>query len=130
MKQALVIDDDRRIREFIGCILRDDGFQVYEAEDGLKGLRLMADRPGPDIVVTDILMPNSDGVDVIRTLRRTKPATQILAISGGGMIPSSEYLEIASLLGAHAVLAKPFSSKQLVLKVHELLAAQAPAALM
>jgi CheY-like chemotaxis protein len=77
-----------------------------------------------DLVVTDLIMPEEDGLKVIMKLREQKPSLKIIAISGGGKAGPGGYLNLAKALGAHAVLSKPFSINDLILKIEELLATE------
>ncbi len=99
-------------------ILERAGHDVREAADGLEGLTAARARR-PDLVVTDILMPNKEGIETIRELRREVPRLPILVISGDP--GSALYLEMAKLLGAHAALTKPFRATDLLRAVEELL---------
>lgn len=93
---------------------------VIEARDGIEGL---ANYPaeGVDLVITDIVMPGKEGIEVITELRRRHPGLKIMAVSGGGRIGSTDYLRIATFLGAARVLAKPFSTQEFLEAVNELL---------
>jgi DNA-binding response OmpR family regulator len=118
MAKILVIEDDDRLRRMIGRALRRGGHEVAEAEDGVAGLRLFhADRP--DIVVTDIVMPGKEGIEMIGDLRRESLSLPILAMSGGKA--GSAYLRFAHMLGADAMLEKPFRPEDLLREVGKLL---------
>jgi CheY-like chemotaxis protein len=118
MAKILVIDDEPPVRRLIQLMLGRDGHEVAEAADGAEGLALIGQDP-PDIVITDILMPNKEGIETIREMRRLAPGLPILVISGNP--ESALYLEMAKLLGAHAALAKPFRSAELLAAVADLL---------
>ncbi|MBN2685802.1 MAG: response regulator [Pontiellaceae bacterium] len=113
MATVLVIEDDVFVRELIVDILKGTKSEIYECEDGAKGLDL-AMKIKPDLVITDILMPNIDGEEVIRILRQEKPNTKIIAISGGGFNRKEYYLQIAMALGSNNVLSKPFDPNDLL----------------
>ena len=102
-------------------VLSAAGFTVEVAQGGIKALLVIKAAAPIDLVVTDILMPDGDGIDLILALRKSVHRPMILAVSGGGMLPSAEYLESAAMLGADGVLAKPFSGAQLLAKVREVL---------
>lgn len=106
MVLVLVIDDEPLMRHFMRRALEDVGYEVIEAPDGEVGMRLFADRR-PDLVVTDIYMPNKEGIQTIREMRAGEPDIPILAVSGGGGI-SLAFLWMARELGATEALAKPF----------------------
>jgi DNA-binding response OmpR family regulator len=118
LAQILVIDDEPQVRRLLQTILERAGHDVFEAADGMEGLMTARARQ-PDLVVTDILMPNKEGIETIRELRREVPALPILVISGDP--GSALYLEMAKLLGAHAALTKPFRATELLRAVEGLL---------
>jgi CheY-like chemotaxis protein len=112
MNRILLVDDDDTLRQVLGVSLFRLGYEVVEARDGREALHHCAVRL-PEIVLTDILMPNQEGLETISRLRRLYPQVKIIAMSGGGRTPSIDYLKIAKQMGAHAVLAKPFGSEAL-----------------
>lgn len=115
-----VIDDDEHVRTTLAEILRRSGYGVVLACDGDMGLEVV-ERTAVDIVVTDIVMPNREGIETIREIRRRFPHVRVLAISGGGSKSSStDFLELAYALGADDVLAKPFRMAELLHKVGKL----------
>jgi len=121
MVEILIIDDESQIRRLISRILRGAGHSVREAENGSEGLRLFEERR-PALVVTDIVMPETEGIEMIRTMHRAAPEMPILAVSGGS---SPVYLRAATELGAMAALEKPFFPDQLLAAVTKLLAGPA-----
>jgi len=110
-RRILVIDDDRDIVETIEHILRASGHDVRSTTHGKDAFRLVA-LLNPDLVITDVIMPEIDTIDTIAELRRSYPALNIIAISG-----NPHLLTLASKHGANHVLAKPFSLHQLMLLV-------------
>ncbi len=110
--QILVVDDDADIRELARLLLEREGHRVRGASNGQVALRLLAEQRF-DVVLTDLLMPDRDGLEVIAELRRKHPAVRIIASSGGGRIARETYLEIAQSCGAHAVLPKPYTRQEL-----------------
>ena len=123
MARILVIDDEPQVRRLLQIMLARAGHDVVEAADGMEGLAAVRARR-PDLVVTDILMPNKEGIETIRELRREAPELPILVISGDP--GSALYLEIATMLGARAALNKPFRHADLLLAVEGLLRPPAP----
>jgi len=111
--RILVIDDDDIVRRFVCRALEISGFAVAEATNGFEAMTLFR-QFRPDAVVTDLLMPERDGIETIIELRRHAPQLPILAISGGFNAVSSIYLRTAEELGANAVLSKPFTVEQLL----------------
>jgi len=122
MAKILVIDDDARQRRLIVYILTKAGHQVFEADDGREGLQLFHQQR-PALVITDILMPNKEGIETIAELRGEAPEVAIIAMSGGGAIGDMSYLDVARTLGANDVITKPFSAPDLVEAVNRLLSA-------
>jgi CheY-like chemotaxis protein len=120
MAVLLVIDDDAGMRKLMVRTLSSGSHRVLEAENGQEGLRLM-DEHKPDVVITDILMPQKEGIETIREVQERAPATKIIAISGGGVSHNLMFLDVARAFGADAVLAKPFRPAQLVETVEQLL---------
>jgi len=120
MSKILVVDDDRQIRAMLRQALESAGFEVVEASDGQEGVRSFQ-TASADLVITDILMPEKEGLALIQELRRLDPAVQIIAISGGSRHLPLDLLDIASRLGARRVFWKPFDLVQLVASVREAL---------
>ena len=122
MKTILVIDDEPEIREVLRAFLQRNGFQVLLAENGVEGVKAFA--AGPiDLVITDLLMPEQEGIETILQLRNEHPDLPILAMSGGGrMAGTMDILHTAKLLGAAKTFAKPFNPMELVATVKQLLA--------
>ena len=114
MALILVIEDEKDIRELCRRILTRAGHEVVEASNGEIGTRLYRQEPA-DLVITDLFMPEKDGIEIIRELRRDFPEVKILAISGGARAASgATFLRVAAHLGATATLAKPFSTEDLL----------------
>ena len=111
-RRALVIDDDELARGTLSTMLEAAGFEVLQAEDGKRGLDIFR-ASAPGLVVTDILMPNKEGIETILELRRLDREVKIIAVSGGGRVGANQFLEVAQKLGADEVLSKPFSRARL-----------------
>ncbi|MES1194663.1 MAG: response regulator, partial [Opitutus sp.] len=118
--RILLIDDDDAVRTMLRITLAEFGHTVTEARNGIEGLAIFP-ATGVDLVITDIVMPGKEGIEVIQELRLLHPQLKIIAISGGGRVGPSDYLRIALFLGAARVLAKPFSNQELLLMIEELL---------
>jgi len=109
MAHILVIEDVAEFRQMLVQMLQQDGHRVDTAGDGVEAMALLP-RVRPDLIITDILMPNMDGVEFIMNLSRRSVATPIIAMSGGRRSITSEFiLDSASLLGVKSTLVKPFS---------------------
>lgn len=113
MLSILLVDDDSAVRTSLRMGLNSAGFQVKEAADGNQALRELQ-HASYDWIVTDIIMPDREGIDLIRTVRRQFPDLRIVAMSGGSRGPAEGYLKSARLLGAHHTLQKPFAYPELV----------------
>lgn len=112
--RVMVIEDDRAQREMLTEILTRYGFSVVCASNGQIGLNML-EHTWIDLVLTDVLMPEADGLEVIRILKRRHPDLPILAVSGGGnMIPANMGLEFALTLGADGILHKPYTTVELI----------------
>lgn len=122
LKRILIIDDDEQLRALLHEILERAGFAVVEAANGVEGLQLFRSEPA-DLVITDLIMPDKEGVETILELRREFPEARIIAISGGGRNGSANYLPIAARLGARRTVAKPFSRQEILDAVRDTLAA-------
>ena len=110
---VLVIDDDPDMVESLAMMLGDHGFPVLTANDGVRGLEMFREYK-PAVVLTDILMPEQDGIEVIMTMRRERPGVKIIAISGSGRIGSTDFLTMARKLGADAAFEKGRSASELL----------------
>ena len=126
MVKILVIDDDAAMREMVRRALADAHHEVIEAADGIEGIKSFR-AEAPAIVITDIVMPEQEGIQTIREMRAIRSDCVIIAMSGGGAGPGELYLNIAKMSGADAVLAKPFRPAELVALVDKLAIGAAPA---
>jgi len=121
MAKILVIDDDDQLRDLLIRVLERADHEVRGADNGRSGERECREF-APDLVVTDIVMPEQEGIETIMSLRRHTPGLPIIAMSGGAMYGSGEYLDIARRLGA-STLRKPFLPQDLLDAVRQALAA-------
>jgi DNA-binding response OmpR family regulator len=113
LARILIIDDEDLLRETIAQVLDDAGFDTREASDGEEGIAEFRKSPS-DLVITDILMPTKEGIETIRELRRLSSGVKIIAMSGGGNVLKTSYLDVARQLGANVVLKKPFEMRALL----------------
>jgi DNA-binding NtrC family response regulator len=104
----LIVDDEPGIRELLCMMMVSAGHTAVAAEDGIQAPKVMAAQH-IDIVITDLLMPERDGLEFITEIRKLYPKVKIIAMSGGGHIARDSYLRIAKNFGAHFLLEKPFS---------------------
>ncbi|MBI2813541.1 MAG: response regulator [Opitutae bacterium] len=125
MARILLIDDDDDLRDVTAEVLRQAGHAVNTAADGKAGLaRHQAEQH--DLIITDMMMPDMDGVELIMALRRAEPRPRVIAISGGSKFSEPLYLPVAQRLGVQRTLAKPIRAGVLLQAVAEVLAAPAP----
>lgn len=123
MSHILIVDDDRDFCEMLEQMLGREGYQVTCSYDGNEALR-KTNQHSYDLVITDIIMPEKEGLELIHTLRRGTEVPRIIAVSGGSRSLSSEgQLRVARLLGADGTLSKPFERDQILEMITKLLAA-------
>ena len=120
MKKILLIDDEETVRLVVSEMLKRAGYWVQTAVDGKSGLDLFR-RYSFDLLITDLLMPETDGLETIMALRRQRKGLKIMVISGCGLTLGGNYLKIAEHLGADCTLAKPFTQASLLAAVAKLL---------
>jgi len=113
MSNILVIDDETGLRNVLGDILTAEGHRVVLASGGDEGFKLFANESF-DLIVTDIVMGNGEGLETITKIRKDDKVIPIIAISGGGRVPGNVYLGLASRLGADWTFCKPFDVPEFV----------------
>jgi CheY-like chemotaxis protein len=113
MTRVLVIDDEDLLREAIREMLEDAGYEVAEEADGAAGVRAFREAPA-DVVITDIIMPNKDGIRTIWELKQLRPELRIIAMSGGVPGGPRSDLPLATAYGAARTLQKPFTRAELL----------------
>ncbi len=118
--RILVVDDEESIRTILRKILEGAGYDVMEAPDGKVALWLFKGRQA-DLIITDLIMPEKEGIETIMELKQDFPDVKIIAISGGGQGDGGQYLDIAKKMGANSTLAKPFEKEGLLKAVKDLL---------
>ncbi len=119
MARILVIDDEEIIRRVLRQALEISGYDVDEAPNGEEGLDRYRQAPA-DLIITDILMPEKEGLETIMELRREAPEAKIIAISGGGQ-SGLDFLQVAERLGAKRAFQKPFRMHEILAAVQEVL---------
>jgi DNA-binding response OmpR family regulator len=125
MARILIIDDDDTLRGILTKGLTHAGHSVSQANNGRKGVALFRSDP-PDLVITDLVMPEQEGMETIKILHRDFPRIPIIAMSGG-LDGSPLYLDLTTRLGAACTLTKPFTFTQLKEAINEILAKSPPA---
>lgn len=119
-KKILIIDDDELIRLTIKKTLIKAGCSVLEAENGNAGLALFK-KEKPDLVVTDMLMPDKEGLETISEIRAVNPGARIIAMSGGGSSKNMAFLQLAQKMGANRIMSKPIKPDELLNAIKSLL---------
>lgn len=126
MKRILVIDDDEGLRRMLQMSLEGAGYAVTSAQDGKEGLASLRKTPA-DLVITDLVMPNKEGLETILEIRKAQPHLKIIAISGGSRTSPKDNLSMAKNFGAAFVFSKPFSLVDMTKAVAHLLGGPASA---
>jgi CheY-like chemotaxis protein len=116
MTKILIIDDNDAVRSTMSRILTLAGYETVLAADGNEGLARMR-AEAPDLIITDIIMPEKEGIETIRQVLAERPKAKIMAVSGGGRHGNMDFLNAARKLGAMEVLEKPFEPDELVDRV-------------
>jgi two-component system cell cycle response regulator CpdR len=119
MRKILIIDDDDQILSLLARSAELAGFTAVTAIDGREGQKLL-EKQAFDLVITDLIMPEKEGMETITFIKKKFPAIKIIAISGGGRIGPETYLPAALELGADRAFAKPFSVDELLNAVRQL----------
>ena len=117
--RILIVDDSADMRDSLGLLLVRLGYDAEGAHDGQQAMEIQRQRP-VQILITDIFMPGKDGIETIEAFRREWPQIRIIAMSGGGLVATRDYLEVAPDIGADAVLRKPFTLESLQAVLHRL----------
>jgi CheY-like chemotaxis protein len=120
MAGILIVEDDNDLREMLKTSLLAKKYTVLEASNGKEAL-LRFKPLSTDMVITDLIMPDEDGLKVIMKFKEIKPSIKIIAISGGGKAGPGNYLNLAKALGADEIFSKPFSVNELIKKIDDLL---------
>ena len=120
MALILIIDDEPQIRSMLKLMLEREGYEVAEAPDGIEGIRIYRQNPA-DLIITDLIMPNKDGIGVIIDLKKEFPDVKIIALSGGGLNKPEGYLKGAKKLGAACTLTKPIDRGEMLRAIKDVL---------
>lgn len=119
-KRILVVDDEEGIRKVLRTVMEMAGHEVLEADNGKKALQVL-DEQSIDLVLSDVVMPECDGIELLTGIRKRHPGVRVLMMSGGGRLWADYYLDLAQKLGAAAVIEKPFCMDNLRTTVSGLL---------
>lgn len=122
MRRILIIDDEPYILLMLKKMLERAGYEVDLASNGREGMAVF-EQNSADLVITDIIMPDKEGLELILEMKKKRPELKIIAMSGGGRISPESYLECARHFGAEKVFQKPFRQKEIISAVKELLSA-------
>jgi len=112
MQRILLVDDDDALRKLLRLNLIKMGYAVAEAANGKEALAMQQSEPA-DVILTDLIMPEKEGLETIGELRKKFPGVRIIAMSGGGRVDAANNLKVAKLMGADHAMAKPFSYQEL-----------------
>jgi DNA-binding NtrC family response regulator len=123
MPRILIIDDDHQFRLMLRRLLEKEDYEILEATDGNMGIDVYRHFPC-DVVITDIIMPEKEGVETIVSLRKEYPDLKIIAISGGGRNAPCDYLMLAEKLGAQAIMEKPLDRTRLLAILEKMISDQ------
>ena len=123
MASILLVDDDDEFLAMLSNLLTRAGYQVTVAFDGERAIKLYRSHP-TDLVITDLVMPNKEGLELIGELKQLHSEVRIIAVSGAGHNALPDYLKMAKALGAQRVLAKPFSEREILDAVSTVLQAE------
>jgi len=119
-KKILLVDDEEAIRKMVRAILGDELYEFAEAGNGLDAQAVL-EKQKFDLVITDVIMPDCDGIELVMAVRRKLPDIKVIVMSGGGRVRAGHYLDLAGKLGAARVFEKPFDTAALRNTVQELL---------
>lgn len=112
-KRVLIVDDEVSVRKIVKRVLDAPGYEFLEAENGSQAIDIFRNEK-LDMVITDLVMPGKNGIDLIMEIKKSKKPIPVIAISGGGGVTGRfNYLEIARLIGAENILNKPFENAEL-----------------
>src|SRR6476660_8930286 len=118
MASILLVDDDEQFRTMLSVVLRRAGYEVQVAIDGIEASSFYRNHP-TDLIITDLIMPEKDGLEIIRELRKEYPQAKIIAMSGGGRTGTANYLKVARAFGAQQMLEKPFPHQEMLDAIRE-----------
>lgn len=121
MARILLIEDNDKYRRMLSLVFQREGHEIVEAQDGMVGLDLFRRQP-VDLIITDIFMPEKEGIETIMDIKKESPDVKIIAISGGGRMGDTGVLQAAENLGADRTFTKPFEISEMLETIRDLLA--------
>ena len=120
MAHILIIDDDLQLLDMLRQTLEREGYNVVVASNGKAGIKIYREDP-VDLIITDMIMPEKEGIETIIELKRDYPDVKIITMSGGGIISSEQYLDISRKLGVEQSFTKPIEREKLLFAIRELI---------
>lgn len=120
MKKILLVDDEAAIRSMLSVLLKTETRTFVEASNGTVAQEIL-ETDSFDLIISDVIMPDCDGIELVMAIRRKLPEVPVIIMSGGGRVHASHYLNLAEKLGAARVFEKPFNAQDLRAAVTELL---------
>jgi len=120
MKNILLVDDEEMIRQMVRAVLSNPTYSITEASNGVDAQELIRNREF-DLLITDVIMPDCDGIELVMAVRKEQPDIKVIVMSGGGRVQARHYLDLAEKLGATRMFEKPFSTTEFQSAVRELL---------
>ena len=118
--KILVVEDEAAVRKFICTLLKRENYTVFEADNGINGLLLLKEQKDIAVMITDLIMPQKEGIETIIEVKKHYPSIKIIAISGGGQVGPENFLVLADALGADTTIKKPFSGHELLHAINNL----------
>jgi len=119
MAHILIIDDESKVRLLLRKLFESRGYTVSEASNGNEGIRQYQQKPA-DLIITDLIMPEKEGIETIVELKKKYPDIKIIAMSGGGKFQHSGYLDVAKRLGAECTFEKPIRREELLAAIKQM----------
>ena len=123
MNRILLIEDDVDFRWMLSEMLKREGYEVQTADNGSEGVRLLEEEEEYDLIITDIIMPEKEGLETIMDIMSRNPGSKVIAISGGGRSSAGSYLKTAEYFGAVRSFQKPFDKNEFLEAVRDLVKA-------
>lgn len=120
MKRILLVDDEEAIRSMVRVVLKADDREFVEASNGTEAQKIL-EGSSFDLIISDVIMPDCDGIELVMMIRRKLPKVPVIIMSGGGRVQATHYLNLAEKLGAAKVFEKPFNTAELRAAVSDLL---------